>query len=160
MSPGTQIAVKGSYKNLHPTLAFFYPLFSSDENYYHHGVYLGKNKVAHFSGINKADAKTRSCDILEFMKGAVDGMLYRVEYDDPALVISTENTLRYANEAIENPVNWPGYQLIKNTCESFATWLKTGIKESAQAVISRVIRLTSPAAGSLSLSASIASHKK
>ena len=67
---GTQIAVKGSFKNLHRSLAFFYPLFSPDGYYYHHSVYLGNCQVAHFSGENKADVKPRYCDILQFMKAA------------------------------------------------------------------------------------------
>ena len=133
VTPGTQIAVKGSFENLHPSLKFFYPMFSSDEYYYHHGVYLGECKVAHFSGENKADAKPRSCDILQFMKGAVDQKLYRVEYDNPDLVISIKATLDYAKKVIASPSQWPGYSLIANNCESFATWLKTGKKISAQA---------------------------
>ena len=134
LTSGKQIAVKGSFENLHPSLKFFYPLFSSDEYYYHHGVYLGGDKVAHFSGENKADAKPCSCDILQFMKGAVDQKLYQVEYHNPDLVISIETTLDNAKKAIANPFEWPGYNVIANNCESFATWLKTGKKISAQAV--------------------------
>ena len=164
LTPGTQIAAKGSYKNLNPALAFFYPLFSDDEHYYHHGVYLGECNVAHFAGENKLDAKPRSCDILEFMRASVDGKLYRVQYDNPALVRSIKDTLYYANEAIQDPGSWPGYQLIKNNCESFATWLKTGIKMSAQATaaISKVISLVSDVVNPpmLSLKASTASYEK
>ena len=151
VTPGTQIAVRGSYKNLHPSLAFFYPLFSSDEYYFHHGVYLGECTVAHFSGENKTDAKPRSCDILEFIRGTtVDGKLYQVDYHDPDVVMPIEKTLHRAKEAIENPGCWPGYQIIENNCESFATWLKTGMKISAQATEAtcNIVDLTSIAAGS------------
>ena len=134
LTPGTQIAVKGSFKNLHVSLKIFYPLFNPNEHYYHHGVYLGECKVAHFSGKKKGDAKPRSCDILEFMKGAVDQKLYRVEYDNPDLLIPINATLDYAKRTIAHPSAWPGYSLIANNCESFATWLKTGKKISAQAV--------------------------
>ena len=34
LTPGTQIAVKGSFEDLNQTLADFYPLFSSDGYYY------------------------------------------------------------------------------------------------------------------------------
>ena len=148
LTPGTQIAVKGLFKDLHPSLKFFYPLFSSDEYYYHHGVYLGECKVAHFYGVNKADAKPRSCDVLQFMKGAVDQKLYRVEYDNPDLVISIKATLDYAEKVIASPSQWPGYSLIANNCESFATWLKTGEKISAQAAraVIKVIDLAIPLA--------------
>ncbi len=130
---GTQIAVKGSFKNLHPSLAFFYPLFSPDEYYFHHGVYLGNCQVAHFSGENKADAKPRYCDILQFMKATVDGELYQVKYDNPDLLVSVTATVDFAEAVVKNPTAWPGYQIRKNNCESFATWLKTGESISAQA---------------------------
>lgn len=146
LTPGTQIAVKGSFKNLHSSLKFFYPLFSPNEYYYHHGVYLGECKVAHFSGENKADAKPRSSDILQFMRGAVDQKLYRVEYHNPHLLIPIQATLDFAEKVIEHPSVWPGYSLVKNNCESFATWLKTGEKISAQAVraANKVIPLAIP----------------
>ena len=155
LTPGTQIAVKGSFENLHPSLKFFYPLFSSDEYYYHHGVYLGGCKVAHFYGENKADAKPRSCDILQFMRGAVDQKLYRVEYDNPDLLLSINATLDYAKKVLASPSQWPGYSLIANNCESFAIWLKTGKKISAQAfrAVIKVIPLAIPLAiGSTSVS--------
>ena len=71
--------------------------------------------MAHPSGENKADAKPRSCDILEFHRGSMDKKLYRVDYDNPALVRSNEDTLRRANEAIENPRCWPAYQIPRIT---------------------------------------------
>lgn len=133
LPPGTQIAVKGSYGNMHPSLAIYYPLFSSEEYYYHHGVYLGNCKVAHFSGENKMDAKPRECDIYKFWKGAEDGKLYHVKYNDTVETLPVQETLKRAREILNQPSKWPGFQLIKNNCESFATWLKTGIKRSAQA---------------------------
>ena len=41
LAPGTQIAVERPFKDLDPSLKFFYPAFSPDGYYYHHGVYLG-----------------------------------------------------------------------------------------------------------------------
>ena len=67
--------------------------FSPENNYYHHGVYLGdqlegKCQVLHFSGADKDDAKPRICDILEFFKGAMDDKVYRVDYENiPALPV-------------------------------------------------------------------------
>lgn len=83
LTPGTQIAVKRLYKDLHPSFKYFYPLFSTDGHYYHHGVCLKKLKVVHFYGENKDDAKPRISGLLQFMKGAVEGILYRIEYEDP-----------------------------------------------------------------------------
>ena len=144
LTPRTQIAVKSLYENLHPSLKYLYPMINSDKYYFHHGVYLGHCEVAHFSGKNKTDAKPRRCDILEFIRGSVGEKLYQVVYDDPTLERSTEETLRDAEKAIENPGCWPVYQIVKNNCESFATWLKTGKKKSAQAtaVITKIVDLT------------------
>lgn len=35
---------------------------------------------------------------------------------------------------MQDPSVWSGYNLIRNNCETFATWLKTGRKISAQAI--------------------------
>ena len=149
LTPGTQIAVRRLLKELHPALKFLYPLVSSDEYYFHHGVYLGECTVAHFSGNNKDDAKPRRCDILEFIRGSEGSIIYRVDYDNPALVRPTKDTLRRANEAIDNPDSWKEFEIILNNCESFATWLKTGVKKSAQAkaVISKIVELASAVKG-------------
>ena len=130
--PATQIAVKRPFGSLHPSSGFFYPLFSSDEFYYHHGVYLGGDRVAHFSGENKADATPRICEMVEFMDGAVDEKLYRARYDNHNLLLPVKTTLDKVRKVIASP-EWPKYNVITNNCESFATWLMTGIAISAQA---------------------------
>ena len=133
LTPGTQIAVKRLFVHLHWSLAFLYPVISSDGFYYHHGVYLGEDEVAHFSGEDKADAKPRSCEMVQFMDDAVEEKLYRVDYDNHNLLLPMETTLDEARKAIESPSEWSKYNVITNNCESFATWLKTGIAISAQA---------------------------
>ena len=151
ISEGDQIAVKRLYKDLHPAMAFLYPAVSPEsDSYFHHGVYLDEKdkKVAHFYGENKANAKPQSCGILRFINGAVQGKLYRVDYDNLDLVRSEKDTLRRANEAIENPGRWPEYHIFNNNCESFATWLKTGVMKSAQAIaaITKIVELASTVA--------------
>ncbi|CAB3992783.1 Hypothetical predicted protein [Paramuricea clavata] len=132
LSPATQIAVRGLYANINPSLASLYPLFSSEKYYYHHGVYLGNGKVAHIAGENKADAKPCICDLHQFWKGALDGKLYRVEFHSSVEILPVEKTLTKAQEVLADPSKWPGYQLHNNNCETFATWLTTGIHRSAQ----------------------------
>ena len=134
LCPATQIAVKRSFGNLHLSSGFFYPLFSSEPYYYHHGVYLGEDRVAHFSGENKADAKPRVCEMVEFMDGAVDEKLCWARYDNHNLLLPMETTLDKARKVIASPSKWPKYNVMKNNCESFATWLKTGENISAQAI--------------------------
>ena len=90
---GTQIAVKRSAESLHSSFKFFYPFLSKMRYYYHHGVYLGQCKVVHFAGQNRNDAKPRKSDIYQFWQGAVDGKLYKVEYNNPDVVYSTDLTL-------------------------------------------------------------------
>ena len=101
-------------------------------------MYLGDAEVAHFTGTNKADATPRKCDIVEFQKVSVDGKLYRVEYGDTVKMLSVKETLKRARAVLAEPSEWPGYQIIKNNCESFATWLTTGELWSVQA--SRAVR--------------------
>ncbi|CAB4041096.1 Hypothetical predicted protein [Paramuricea clavata] len=147
---GTQIAVQSLFENLDPSLKFFYPLLSSDKYYYHHGVYLGNCKVIHFSGTSQDDAEVGKCDIFQFQKGAVDRKLYQVEYDDLTQLLPVQETLEKAKDVLEDPTKWPGYQIIYNNCESFATWLKTGQVISAQAMAakSRVTKIVTAMVGS------------
>ena len=62
ITPGTQIAIKSPFGNLHESLRDFYFVVSDENYYYHHGVYLGdrlggKCQVLHIAGENKADAR-------------------------------------------------------------------------------------------------------
>ena len=147
---GSQIAVKCSFESFHPSLAFFYPLISSDQYYYHHGVYMGNYQVIHFSGEDKDDAKLRICDLFKFLTNSVDCKIYLVKYDDPKHLLPVEDTINLAKEVLQDPSLWPEYHVIGNNCESFATWLKTGKKVSAQAAFAlhRVISLVATAVGS------------
>ena len=147
---GSQIAVKCSFETLHPSLAVFYPLISSDKYYYHHGVYLGDYKVIHFHGQDKDDAKLRICDLYKFLTNSVDCKIYLVKYIDGDHLLPVRETLNLANEVLKDPSLWPGYHIVRNNCESFATWLKTGKKISAQAAFAlhRVISLGAAVVGS------------
>ncbi len=148
ITPGTQIAIKRPFENLHESLRNFYVAFSPENNYYHHGVYLGdqlggKCQVLHFSGADKDDAKPRICDILEFFKGAMDNKVYRVDYENiPALPV--EQIAETAQEVLDNPRHWPQYQIVANNCEMFASWLTTGNGVSLEAIkaVGRVILIT------------------
>ena len=156
LQPGTQIAVRCEFANLHPSLGFFfYSLISSEKYYYHHGIYLGDNEVVHFSGNNKHDACPRKCDILQFINGASGEkkQLYRVQYDENVELLPQEETLRKAQKVLEEPSKWPGYQIIKNDCESFARWLKTNVSWSAQATMAaiKIIPLVAVVSGVSSL---------
>ena len=158
LPPATQIAVNSAYEDLHPSLAFFHPLFSIEKFYYHHGVYLGQCIVADFSGPNKSESKPRFRDILDFIRGGADRRLYKVKYDDSVKTLPVKETLCRAHMVLGKPEKWPGYQLFNNNCESFATWLMTGEMCSAQITraLIRVVPLVASAAAAFSASASIA----
>ena len=87
-----------------------------------------------FSGETKADAKPRLRQILEFLSGCSDQDLFRVVYDDPGECLSVDVTVRKAREAVEQGDMWQSYDIFSNNCESFATFMKTGRKVSAQAI--------------------------
>ena len=164
IAKGTQIAVRHAFKDLDPTLAKLYPLYSSDGHYEHHGVYMGSYnekigdcKVVHFSGRDKVDAKPRATDILKFSKNSVDRKLYVVEYDDPQKLLPVEETLEKAYDMLQNPAKWPPYQVLINNCESFATWLKTGEMISAQVAVAaeRVVDILTIATGISKMSSKV-----
>jgi hypothetical protein len=132
---GTQIAVKRSIRDLNPLFArFLYPLVFRKMSYYHHGVYVGDGQVVHFHGENKALAKPRECHIEEFRAGSEDDeAIFKVVYGNEVTVLPVDDTVNMANEMVEHPTMWKKYNVMVNNCETFATWLKTGVKDSAQA---------------------------
>ena len=113
--PGTQIAVKGLYENLGPLSKLLYHVVSPEKYYYHHGVYLGNGKVAHFHGESKANAKLRRCRFQEFCSlGEVDGKMYKAVYRNEAAVLSVNETLVRADKVLTPPVKWSEYDMISN----------------------------------------------
>jgi hypothetical protein len=131
---GTQIAVKRSFEKLHKSLKVFYRAVSSEKYFYHHGVFIHDDHVVHFAGESKAEAKPRTCSLLQFFRDAEDGKLYQVNYDDPSAVLPVEETAKNIAAVLSNPEKWPEYDPLKNNCETFATWLKTAKRHSNQGV--------------------------
>ena len=127
LNTGDQVAVMGQVEDLHPSLRPF--MDHTNGVYFHHGIFDRETlEVIDFHGDNKANAKPKRRPILEFVAGRPH--LYRVIHEE---CLPVETTMEMANEAAEEPSRWPGYNLIRNNCETFATYLKTGIKHSAQA---------------------------
>lgn len=119
------IAVERNCSELTPLLC---PLLR-DGKYFHHGIFDKRNKqVIEFHGEtkNKDNARVQRRHISDFVDG---GCLYRVVHEN---CLPVEDTFLLANEVLEG--SWPRYDLIKNNCETFATYLKTGlIRHSEQA---------------------------
>ena len=128
---GDQIAVKRLCAKLDPLLKHACDVVVG-KYYWHHGVYLGNGEVIHLYAVEgKADAKIRKCTINRFTSG-YDDEIYRVEHQDTA-VLSVDQTLEKAREVWAKRRNWRKYHLVRYNCETFATWLKTGIERSTQA---------------------------
>ena len=123
---GDQIAVMGDVAEIHWAL----PRFMSRANgkYFHHGIFDKENlEVIEFQGNDKASARPKRRPILQFIYNRYP--LYRVVQEK---CLPVETTMKLANEAVEKQNSWPGYNLIQNNCETFATYLKTGRKHSEQ----------------------------
>lgn len=131
LCPGDQIAVKRLCNSLSSPLKQGCAAVVGDY-YCHHGVHLGGCEVIHFyADDEKNEATIRKCRIENFPVG-YDNKIYKVLHEDAVLTV--DETLRKADEVLANRTEWPNYNLKSNNCETFATWLKTGRKCSAQAI--------------------------
>lgn len=94
--------------------------------YSHHGIYIGRNVVIHFTGASKRpeDACIRLDTLAAFARG---GRVQAVSY---AQCFPAEEVLRRAHESVGKD----GYRLFANNCEHLARWCKTGHHESQQAL--------------------------
>jgi hypothetical protein len=91
-----------------------YPGFS------HHGIYCGDGTVIHFSKNN--NFKISRTSLAEFAQGKIINIIEHYKSEQPSVVF---------NRAVSQ-LGKSGYSLFDNNCEHFATWCKTGRKESAQ----------------------------
>ena len=138
LDEGTQIAYKSLYKDISESMRFLYPLFGHDEYYYHHGMYLGNDRVAHFSGDRKEDAKPQECKLHKFIEGSADGKLFQVKFNEKVPMLRVNEILERAERMLQNPSEWPVFDIIENNCESFATWITTGNKCSQQVQVASI----------------------
>lgn len=92
--------------------------------YEHHGIYVGKLRVVHFTDVHggKGDATIRVGTVADFAAGAA---VMVVRYTE---CFSAPDVLERARICIGNS----GYDLFQNNCEHFARWCKVGRHESLQ----------------------------
>ena len=171
LETGDQIAISGNVKDLHPLLVPF--TMHTENTYFHHGIFDKENLAVYdVSGDNKANARPQRRDFTEFFAG--HSKLYRVVYEHGEQCLPVDEVMKRAKDAVEQQSSWAGYHIIKNNCESFATFLKTGhlyseqaikaVKEFCKKAASVAVALLgsvagSPAAGAGMTSGSIASSK-
>lgn len=126
LNTGDQIAVTGNLASLSPFLLKLMP--HSNGVYFHHGIFDRENlAVIDLHGENKEDAKPNRRPFLSFFKG--HDKLYRVIHEE---TLSVEQTMMMAEDVLRQQHSWQAYDLINNNCETFATYLKTGIPTSSQ----------------------------
>ena len=127
--------------------------------YYHHGIFdKTKMEVIDFYGENKANAIPRTRGFIEFFAGHTT--LYRVKYMEGEQCLPVSETMAKAEDAVKKASSWPGYNLIENNCESFATYLKTGeliSKQALDALAKAVPRVAAAATAGLLSSGAIIS---
>ncbi|WP_052507139.1 lecithin retinol acyltransferase family protein [Desulfonatronovibrio magnus] len=94
--------------------------------YSHHGIDCGDGTVIHYTGEpgQKRNAAVKRTDIHEFTAGGNLMIRYYSKHD------SADKTLERAFSRLGED----SYNLFFNNCEHFATWCKTGKKNSEQVV--------------------------
>jgi len=94
--------------------------------YTHHGIDLGDGRIVHFGepGLDASQAAVRITGMDEFLK---EGRPIVVEYA-PGKCLDPEESVDLALAEVGEK----GYNLAFNNCEHFATYCKTGNKNSRQ----------------------------
>ena len=122
LNTGDQIAVI-AFHDLDPLLLLLN--MNTNITFYHHGIYDKEtDSVIEFHGDTKANATPKRREFTEFVAG--QNKLFRVVYDEDETRLPVDETMRMAENAVAMQNSWPSYDLIKNNCETFATYLKTG----------------------------------
>jgi hypothetical protein len=94
------------------------------KGYWHHGIDCGDGTVIHYTGElwNRANAAVRRTPMEEFAKGGrVRVVNTNASFDAESIISRAESRLEEAR-----------YSTILNNCEHFATWCRTGARESKQ----------------------------
>ena len=134
---GTEIAVSRSCESLPSSSHQFLCRNVTKRGYYfHHGLYLGNERIIHFYGENmdSRNAKITVSSVEEFLGPSDENCsIYVVKYKNNEVVSRECETFQRVNDVLANPVLFGEYDVEKNNCETFTTWLKTGTKRSIQA---------------------------
>ena len=99
-------------------------------DYYHHGIYVGNDRVIHFDGAPDAKAEDVSVvesDISEFLRGGLPEVRVYCR-GERKLLRSPEQILAAARAALGRK----GYHIIRNNCEHFSNECAFGVHYSRQ----------------------------
>ena len=115
-------------------------LATSRRGYDHHGVYVGRGRVVHYSGLSEF----WQCGPVEevSLSRFVNGHPVRVVDHDESPYSPDEIVRRARSRLGEND-----YRLLTNNCEHFCNWCLSGVSRSAQ--VEKRLRLPSRIFGGL-----------
>lgn len=102
--------------------------------YSHHGIYVGRGRVIHYSGFAHL-FKKHPIEITSLEKFSFGKTIIIQHYNDPKF------TGRKVVRRMRSRMNENNYHLIMNNCEHLCTWAITGVESSPQ-VIRMMNRLT------------------
>jgi hypothetical protein len=100
-------------------------LVSPRQDYEHHGIYVGNDKVIHFGGFDKSAEEGEI--VLTSMDTFCKGMSCRIETHWLRVFDEHESVLRAHSRLGER-----GYCAMTNNCEHFVSWCISGVHSSAQ----------------------------
>lgn len=118
------------------------------KGYWHHGIDCGDGTVIHYTGelFDRANAAVRRTPMDQFAKGGrVRIVKSGPSFDPEAIVSRAESRLEEAR-----------YSTVRNNCEHFATWCRTGQRESKQ-VRRVVVAATTLAVAAVTVAGTLAS---
>lgn len=117
--------------------------------YWHHGIDCGDGSVIHLAGepLRRRDARVTRTSAEEFSRGGRVEIVHHAVSCEPELVL----------ERASDHLGETGYHLLRNNCEHFAHWCKTGVSYSKQVVRGAAgVAVVAMAAGALLLAATVA----
>jgi hypothetical protein len=101
--------------------------------YWHHGVYVGKGRVVHYSGFCGGFWQCGPVEEVSLSRFAIGHPVRIVEH--PKSAYPPDERVRRARSRLgEND-----YRLLTNNCEHFCNWCLNGVSRSAQ--VERPLRL-------------------
>jgi HRAS-like suppressor 3 len=116
-------------------------LTTTRRGYWHHGVYVGKGRVVHYSGLSGGLWQCGPVEEVSRAKFARGHAVWIVEHAKSQY--SSDEIARRARSRIgEN-----NYRLLTNNCEHFCNWCRSGVSHSAQ--VQRPLQLPFRALGTL-----------
>ena len=101
-------------------------LISARIGYSHHGIYIGRNKVIHYSGASLGRFETGVIEIVD-LETFCQGNGYTLQ-TYPYRMYDREQSIERAQSRLGE--NW--YHVLLNNCEHFVTWCIQGVHHSEQ----------------------------